>query len=132
MINSRTPAQTTDHTSARLDRLERLARKMDSQFRIPLTQIRFGWDAVLGLVPGVGDVAAMAPAGYILLEAHSMGAPLPLKGRMLANTVVDMLIGTVPVVGDIFDIGVRSNRRNVALLRGHFENASVQAGGVLA
>ena len=86
-----------------------------------MTEIRFGWDAILGLLPGVGDVASLAPAAYILAEAHDMGAPDSVKGRMVFNTGVDLLVGLVPLVGDLFDVGVRSNNRNVALLRAHFD-----------
>lgn len=110
----------TSDLQERLDRLDRLATNMDSRYRIPLTRIRFGWDAILGLVPGVGDIATLAPAGYIWLEAHRLGAPTPVKLRMAANTAVDWLIGMIPLVGDIADIGVKANRRNVALLRSHF------------
>lgn len=110
----------SDDIADRLARLDRLAGALDSRFRVPLTRIRFGWDTILGLIPGIGDVAALAPAGYILLEAHDMGAPTALKLRMAGNIVVDMLIGSVPLLGDVFDIGWRANRRNVALLRGHF------------
>ncbi len=105
----------------RLGRLDRLADGLDSRYRIPLTRIRFGWDAILGLVPGLGDVAALGPAGYILLEAHRMGASKRLELRMLTNTGLDLIVGTVPLVGDLLDIGIKSNRRNVALLRAHLE-----------
>lgn len=110
----------SDDIADRLARLDRLAGALDSRFRVPLTRIRFGWDTILGLIPGIGDVAALAPAGYILLEAHDMGAPTALKLRMAGNIVVDMLIGSVPLLGDVFDVGWRANCRNVALLRGHF------------
>lgn len=109
------------HTKARLDRLDRLAHNLDSRYRLPFTNIWFGWDAILGLVPGIGDTAALAPAAYILLEAHNMGAPTGLKLRMAGYTGIDWLIGTVPIVGDVFDVGMRANRRNVALLRDHLE-----------
>lgn len=105
---------------ARLDRLDRLAHGMDSRFRVPGTSIRFGWDPLLGLVPGLGDVAALAPAAYIWLEGHRMGAPLPVKARMAVNIGIDLVVGAVPVIGDLFDVGFKANRRNVALLRDHF------------
>ncbi|MGB3555598.1 MAG: DUF4112 domain-containing protein [Jannaschia sp.] len=110
----------TDHTR-RLDRLDRLARNMDSRYRVPGTNIRFGWDALIGLIPGVGDIATLGPAGFILLEAHRMGAPNGVKARMMANTGIDWVVGTIPLVGDLFDVGLKANRRNVALLRGHLE-----------
>lgn len=119
-----TERYTSDDISNRLARLDRLADALDSRFRVPLTRIRFGWDTILGLVPGIGDIAALAPAGYILLEAHDMGTPASLKARMAANIAIDTAIGSVPLVGDIFDIGWRANRRNVTLLRRHFGGAA--------
>ena len=104
----------------RLDRLDRLAHGMDSRFRVPGTGIRFGWDALLGLLPGLGDVAALGPAGFILLEGHRMGASGGVKARMAANVAIDLAVGAVPVIGDLLDVGLKSNRRNVALLRDHF------------
>ena len=108
----------------RLDRLDALARRMDRAFRIPFTQRRFGWDAIIGLVPGVGDTLAMAPAFYILREAHDMGASSPVLARMAGNIGFDWLIGLVPIVGDLLDIGVKSNTRNVALLRDHLTSST--------
>ena len=105
---------------ARIARLERLAHNMDSRYRLPGTNIRFGWDSLIGLVPGVGDVATLAPAGYILLEAHRMGAPTALKAKMMANSGIDWVVGSIPLIGDILDVGLKANRRNVALLRDHF------------
>ena len=112
---------TPDH-ERRLDRLDRLADTLDSRYRIPLTRIRFGWDAILGLVPGLGDIATLGPAGFILLEAHRMGAPGGVKLRMAFNSGLDLIVGSVPLIGDLLDIGLRANRRNVALLRRHLES----------
>ena len=112
---------TPDH-ERRLDRLDRLAETLDSRYRIPLTRIRFGWDAILGLVPGLGDIATLGPAGFILLEAHRMGAPGGVKLRMAFNSGLDLIVGSVPLIGDLLDIGLRANRRNVALLRRHLES----------
>ncbi|MGB3406592.1 MAG: DUF4112 domain-containing protein [Jannaschia sp.] len=107
--------------AARLAALDRLAHGLDSRFRLPGKRIRFGWDAILGIVPGFGDVATLAPAGYILREAHRMGAPARLTARMAANVALDWVVGSVPVIGDLLDVGVKANRRNVALLRTHVE-----------
>jgi C4-dicarboxylate transporter len=92
---------------------------MDSAFRIPGTGFRVGWDGILGLIPGIGDAAALAPALYILWRAQKLGAPPVLLGRMAAWVAADTAVGAVPVIGDIFDIGLKANRRNVALLRDH-------------
>ncbi|WP_299820031.1 DUF4112 domain-containing protein [uncultured Jannaschia sp.] len=113
----------TPDMTARLDRLDRLARNMDSRYRIPGTGIRFGWDSILGLVPGLGDVASLGPAGFIWLEAHRMGVPNSVKARMAANIGIDWIVGSVPLVGDLLDVGLKANRRNVALLREHFASS---------
>ena len=114
--------------AARLDRLERLAYGMDSRFRVPGTSIRFGWDSILGLVPGLGDVASLAPASYIWLEGHRMGASNEVKGRMAVNIAVDWVVGSIPIVGDLLDVGLKANRRNVRLLREHFGVPSAAPG----
>lgn len=109
--------------TSEIDDLERLADLMDSRFRIPGTGIRFGFDAVLGLVPGIGDGLVTVPGVYILVRAHRMGAPFLLLAKMALNLAIDLVVGTIPLVGDIFDIGFRANRRSVALLRRHFARA---------
>ena len=79
--------------------------------------LRFGLDAVLGLVPGIGDLLTTAMSLYIVHEARQLGAPLHLIIRMLANVALDGFVGAVPVVGDAFDVMWRSNRRNMRLLQ---------------
>jgi hypothetical protein len=99
--------------------LTALARALDSAVRIPGTNVRFGLDAVIGLVPGVGDLAGAAIAAYIVLAAARRGAPPALLARMLLNVAVDTAVGAVPVLGDVFDVAWRANTRNVALLERH-------------
>ncbi|SER95877.1 protein of unknown function [Tranquillimonas rosea] len=111
----------TSSPSADLAHLERLAGRLDSAFRIPGTGIRFGWDGLLGLIPGIGDFAAAAPAGYIILRAQQLGTPNHVLAQMALNTGIDTVVGTIPLIGDIFDVGWKGNRRNVALLRKHLE-----------
>jgi hypothetical protein len=96
---------------------------MDSAFRLPLVNTRVGWDSILGLVPGVGDTLALLPSAYILKEAHRLGAPPGLLARMGVNSGIDYLIGSVPLVGDLFDIAWKSKLRNVALLEDHLLKA---------
>ncbi|MFW8636125.1 DUF4112 domain-containing protein [Cribrihabitans pelagius] len=105
----------------RLEQLERLAGRMDKAFRLPVIGTRIGWDSILGLIPGVGDALTLLPAGYILISAHRMGVPNTTLARMVANTGIDALIGSIPLVGDLFDIGWKANSRNVVLLRRHLE-----------
>jgi len=117
--------QTESHPDANdLARLRKLAVQMDSAFKVPLLGVRLGWDAILGFVPVVGDALTLVPSAYILRESHRMGAPAPLMIRMGANTAIDLAIGAIPLVGDIFDIGWRSKTRNVNLLHRHLGHAA--------
>ncbi|MDX1457507.1 MAG: DUF4112 domain-containing protein [Marinobacter sp.] len=104
-----------------LDRLDRYARTLDSQFRIPFTQIRFGLDPLIGLVPGIGDVVGLLLSLYLVVEAIRIGAGPGLVLRMLGNLLAEFVIGLVPVLGDAFDLMWRANDRNAALLRRHIE-----------
>ena len=97
-------------------RLRDLARVLDEAIRIPGTNIRIGLDALLGLVPGGGDVAGGLFSGLIILQAARDGAPTPVLGRMLANVVIDVVLGAIPILGDVFDVAWRANSRNVRLL----------------
>jgi hypothetical protein len=105
----------------RLARLDALANFMDSAVVIPGTNIRFGADALIGLVPGIGDLVTAGIASLIILEARRMGAPAHVVARMIGNVAIDGLVGAVPVVGDLFDVVFRANLRNMRLLRKHFE-----------
>ena len=107
---------TTPTTSDPLSRARALARLLDSAVKVPGTGVRFGADAILGLVPGLGDVAGAALAGYLVILAQRMGAPRAVVLRMLANVAVDTFGGTIPLVGDLFDVAYKSNTRNLALL----------------
>ncbi len=106
----------TAETLKTLNRLKRLSRFMDGGWGIPGTKVRFGADSVLGLVPGAGDLAGMLISLYVVVKAHEMGAPNQLLLRMLANVAIDTGLGSVPVLGDIFDVFFKSNIRNVDLL----------------
>jgi hypothetical protein len=108
---------------AALDRLDMLATVFDTAFILPGTNIRFGVESFVRLVPGVGDVIASALSCYLLYEARRLGVPRLLFARMLANVVLEGTIGAVPIAGDAFDVFFRANRRNVALLRAHFARA---------
>lgn len=105
-----------------IERLENLAHWLDSRFRIPGTDIRFGLDAMVGLLPGIGDGGTALLSFYIVHQARRIGAPLPLRIRMTGNIVLDLLTGAIPLIGDVFDLGFKANRRNVTLLRKHFSD----------
>ena len=102
---------------AKVERAERIARRMDAAMYLPGTRIRLGWDSIIGLVPGIGDTLALTPSAYIVYLAHDIGAPKHLLARMAGNVGIDWVIGLVPLVGDIFDVGFKANLRNAALMR---------------
>jgi hypothetical protein len=103
------------------ENLDLLSRVLDSWFRIPGTTIRFGLDGIIGLIPGIGDILAGLASSIIILAAWARGAPYVTIARMLVNLALDVIIGTVPLLGDIFDIAWKANRRNYALLTLHLE-----------
>jgi hypothetical protein len=105
---------------AAVDRLDMLATVFDTAFILPGTNMRFGVESLLRLVSGIGDAAASALSCYLLYEAHRLGVPRLLFARMVMNVVLEGTVGAVPIAGDAFDVIFRANRRNVALLRGHF------------
>ena len=104
---------------ASVGRARALARLLDSAVTVPGTNIRFGADSLIGLIPGVGDLAGAVLSGYIVLVATRLGAPASVVARMLLNIGVDTLVGSVPVLGDLFDVAWKSNQMNVALLERH-------------
>src|SRR5580704_12765479 len=105
---------------AALDRLDMLATAFDTAFILPGTNVRFGVESLLRLVPGIGDAAASALSCYLLYQAHKLGVPGFLFSRMVMNVLLEGSFGAVPVAGDAFDVFFRANRRNIALLREHF------------
>ena len=110
-----------------------LARVLDEAIRIPGTNIRVGLDALLGLLPGGGDVAGGLFSGLIILQAARSGAPTSVLGRMLANVVLDVVFGAIPILGDVFDVAWRANTRNVRLLESWRERpASTKRASALA
>ena len=108
-------------------KLEQRADLMDSRFVIPGTDIRVGLDAILGLVPGIGDTASLAVSGYIIHKARKAGVHPFLLSRMSYNVFVDWLVGLVPFVGDVLDVSIKANKKNVELLRAHFKTAPYEA-----
>ena len=113
----RRPLQAVSNAAERhLRRYRSLAHQWDNLLRIPGTPIRLGWDALLGLVPVIGDAAGGVLGSYGVWVAWRQGAPFSVLLRLLLNVLVDVVIGAIPVAGDLFDIGWRSNSRNVALL----------------
>lgn len=107
-----------------LQHLERIADMLDSRWRIPGTSWRFGLDAVASVVPVAGSLSTALISAYMIKRAHELGAPKRLMAQMVGNIAFDAVVGSVPVVGPVFDLAVKANRRNVRLLRRHFERGA--------
>ncbi len=105
-------------------RYRRLAELLDREFRIPGTAIRFGIDPLLGLVPGLGDLAGAAFAVYGIILTRRMGAPRSLQLRMAGNILLDTLGGSIPLLGDLFDIAFKAHIRNARLFERWLEKSS--------
>jgi hypothetical protein len=101
----------------RLARLDALARLLDVAFVLPGTNIRYGIDGIIGLIPVVGDIIAAALSLWLVREARALGAPWHVTARMLGNVAIQGVVGTVPVAGDALDVLFRANMRNMRLLR---------------
>lgn len=106
-------------TTPQLNRLRVWQRRLDEAFPIPGTRIRFGWDAIAGLVPGAGDLVTALFGLTILYHAFRMRIPTVVVARMTINLALDLAVGLVPVAGDVADIFWKANTRNMALLERH-------------
>lgn len=107
---------------AELKEMEWLARWMDTKFRIPGTNFRFGLDGLLGLIPGVGDLSTFAISGYLVLLMARNGASGYILARMILNIVVDAALGAIPVVGDLFDFVNKANVKNMRLMQQYYQH----------
>ena len=101
-------------------RLRGLARLMDAQFKIPGTNIRFGLDGLLGLIPGAGDLSTFAVSGYMVMILAQNGASGFVLARMVMNILIDAIFGSIPILGDIFDVYFKANIRNIKLMEEHY------------
>lgn len=104
-----------------VERAERLAIWLDARFHLPGTRLRFGFDAILGLVPGLGDTATALLGLYMMRIGRQIGLPRHDMGRIAGNLVWDWLIGLVPLLGDGLDLLFRAHLRNAAILRRHLQ-----------
>lgn len=100
---------------ARIARLDRMADALDARFRV--FGFPVGWDSILGLIPGVGDVVTAGPGVAMIYEGYRMGARKRSMARMAANTGIDMVLGGIPLLGDAFDLVFKSHRRNMSILK---------------
>lgn len=117
---------------ARLKRIRRVTRLMDASLGIPGTRFKFGLDGLMGLVPGVGDVATAGISAWVIRESARLGVPARVIRKMAANLVVDLLVGAVPVAGDLFDFVWKANVRNLKLLEEHIASEEAALGSKVA
>ena len=106
----------TDKQRSRLDQMNNLAWLLDNSIRIPIINYRIGLDAIIGLIPGLGDMAGLLISSVIVIQAIRLGAPSATLLQMVLNITIEALIGLVPMLGDIFDATFKSNIRNMRLL----------------
>jgi hypothetical protein len=108
--------------------LDLLANLLDARWKVPGTSIRFGVDALFGLVPVFGDVATGIASIYIVMRARELGAANGLVARMVGYVALDTVVGSIPILGSIFDVYFKANQRNLRLLRRHVERRRAHRG----
>jgi hypothetical protein len=113
---------------ASLRHINTLAKLMDAQFTIPGTNFRFGLDALLGLVPGVGDLSTFAVSGYMVMIMAKNGASGFVLARMIFNILIDAIIGAVPIIGDLFDVAFKANMKNMKLMQQYYTEGRHRGG----
>ncbi|MCC7467150.1 MAG: DUF4112 domain-containing protein [Saprospiraceae bacterium] len=109
-----------------LARLEALAKLLDNQFRVPGTNMRFGLDGLIGLVPYLGDMSGFVVSGFLMRTMAKKGASPWMMLRMMFNYIVDAVFGVVPLLGDLFDFGFKANRRNVEMLKAYYADGEAK------
>jgi Domain of unknown function (DUF4112) len=110
-----------DDPGSRIKRVRVLAKLLDNSIGIPGTPWKIGFDPIVGLIPGIGDLIGAVLSGYIILEAARAEVPALTLARMLVNVGIDTLLGAIPAIGDVFDAAWKSNLMNVALMERHLD-----------
>jgi Domain of unknown function (DUF4112) len=100
--------------------IDTLSSLLDNKFRVPFTEMRFGVDALIGLIPGVGDWLGLGISTVLVMAIMRRGVGFGMLLKMMGNILLDGMIGTIPLVGDIFDFRHKANRRNVEMLRQYY------------
>jgi len=106
--------------AARLTRMRRLAWLVDAAFVLPGTRFRFGLNSLIGLAPGVGDTILCLISLYIVHQAHLLGVPRVRIAQMIGNVALEVIAGSVPLLGDLFDVALKANMRNIRIVEEHF------------
>ena len=118
-MNNNKHDNTRLETQAAIARLERFSKLTDSSISIPFTKFNIGLEAVIGLIPVIGDAAGLILSSYVLVEAQRLGVSKRIKTKMIINMLIDFVGGLVPFFGDIFDAFFKANTRNTRLLKKH-------------
>lgn len=126
-VRQRETGEISTELARRAKRVRLLGQLLDNSIPIPGTNRRIGLDAVIGLIPGVGDLIGGLLSGYIILEAARAQAPTSMLARMLTNVGIDTLVGVIPALGDVFDAAWKANVRNVVLLQSHLVTSDESA-----
>lgn len=103
-------------------KIERLARFLDNEIQLPFIKYRIGWEPIIGLIPGIGDLAGILLSGVIIIQAMRLGTPKTVLLYMVLNSSLEALIGMIPVIGDLFDFFWKANTRNVNLMLKSLDN----------
>ena len=107
--------------------LRAMTRLLDNAIPVPGTRFRFGLDALIGLVPGIGDAIGAVFSSFIVYQAARLGASRAILARMVGNVAIDTIVGQVPLLGDLFDAGWKANSKNLQLLEAHLERPASTA-----
>lgn len=129
MTSAPGPEVTANAPSPRRRRLERVAWLLDNSIRIPFTSRRIGLDSLIGLVPGVGDAVGGVLSTWILLQGVQLKVPVLTFARMIFNIAIEIFVGFIPFLGDLFDMGWKANHRNVQLLSDYLDRPVETARG---
>jgi Domain of unknown function (DUF4112) len=112
--------------------LDRISHLMDNSIPVPFTQRRFGLDAVAGLVPYAGDMTSFAVSGLLIFTITRHGVSFGVLLKMIGNIILDAVVGSVPIVGDLFDMSYKANRKNMKLLKAHYDEDGYRMNAWLA
>lgn len=110
--------------------VERVSRLLDSQFRVPGTNFTFGIDPIIGLIPGLGDLSSFAVSSVLLLTMARNGVSRKLLFLMAGNLMIDTVLGSIPILGSIFDFTFKANQRNIRLLQQHYDQGKHHGSGI--
>jgi hypothetical protein len=125
-ISTKEPVKTIPE----LQWIESLAHVMDNAFRIPGTNIRFGLDPIIGLIPAAGELMTFGISGLMVMIMARRGVSRKVLLMMAGNVLLDSIVGSVPFIGDLFDLGFKANQRNLSLLKKHYHEGKHQGSGI--